>query len=196
MLCVARRDNLAYRLINELRAGPCVEPQDADGIERAIERLVAHWRSGTLSVDRERSRADAPTLLASSPRGAARGRASDGDPPSACTLSASRASRRLAIQDVERCIVVLVHLIVACAQRDGPGELSPSAEAGARAGRSAALSHQQEVGVGLVDGEEVGVGLVDGDEADSNAAAITEAETRAQAGALRRAQVEGAWSLD
>jgi glycosyltransferase involved in cell wall biosynthesis len=52
VLCVARRDNLAYRLVEELRAGPCVEPEDADGIERTIERMVDRWRSGTLSVDR------------------------------------------------------------------------------------------------------------------------------------------------
>jgi glycosyltransferase involved in cell wall biosynthesis len=52
VLCVARRDNLAYRLVEELGAGICVEPEDEEGIERAIERLVARWRSGTLSIDR------------------------------------------------------------------------------------------------------------------------------------------------
>jgi glycosyltransferase involved in cell wall biosynthesis len=51
VLCVARRDNLAYRLVDELGAGPCVEPHDVEAIERAIERLVAQWRSGTLTVD-------------------------------------------------------------------------------------------------------------------------------------------------
>ena len=52
VLCVARRDNLAFQLVEELGAGPCVEPEDAEGIERAIERLVAEWRSGTLTIDR------------------------------------------------------------------------------------------------------------------------------------------------
>jgi glycosyltransferase involved in cell wall biosynthesis len=51
VLCVAARDNLAYRLIEELGAGPCVEPEDAEGIERAITDLVADWRAGALGVD-------------------------------------------------------------------------------------------------------------------------------------------------
>jgi glycosyltransferase involved in cell wall biosynthesis len=51
VLCVARRDNLAYRLVEELGAGPCVEPEDADGIERAIEHMLAKWRCGTLTID-------------------------------------------------------------------------------------------------------------------------------------------------
>jgi glycosyltransferase involved in cell wall biosynthesis len=51
VLCVARRDNLASRLVEELGAGPCVEPEDAAGLRRAIERLIAQWRSGTLQVD-------------------------------------------------------------------------------------------------------------------------------------------------
>jgi glycosyltransferase involved in cell wall biosynthesis len=51
VLCVAARDNLAYRLVEELGAGPCVEPEDAEGIERAITDLVADWRSGALGVD-------------------------------------------------------------------------------------------------------------------------------------------------
>jgi glycosyltransferase involved in cell wall biosynthesis len=51
VLCVAARDNLAYRLVEELGAGPCVEPEDAEGIKRAITGLVAAWRSGTLGVD-------------------------------------------------------------------------------------------------------------------------------------------------
>jgi glycosyltransferase involved in cell wall biosynthesis len=51
VLCVARRDNLASRLVEELGAGPCVEPEDAEGIRRAIERLVAEWRSGALQVE-------------------------------------------------------------------------------------------------------------------------------------------------
>jgi glycosyltransferase involved in cell wall biosynthesis len=51
VLCVAARDNLAYRLVEDLGAGPCVEPEDAEGIERAITDLVADWRSGALGVD-------------------------------------------------------------------------------------------------------------------------------------------------
>jgi glycosyltransferase involved in cell wall biosynthesis len=51
VLCVARRDNLAFRLVEQLGAGPCVEPEDVEGIRRAIERLVYQWRSGTLKVD-------------------------------------------------------------------------------------------------------------------------------------------------
>jgi glycosyltransferase involved in cell wall biosynthesis len=51
VLCVARRDNVAFRLVEELGAGPCVEPDDAEGIRRAIDRLVYQWRSGTLQVD-------------------------------------------------------------------------------------------------------------------------------------------------
>jgi glycosyltransferase involved in cell wall biosynthesis len=51
VLCVAARDNLAYRLVDELGAGPCVEPEDAEGIEGAITSLVAEWRSGSLGVD-------------------------------------------------------------------------------------------------------------------------------------------------
>jgi glycosyltransferase involved in cell wall biosynthesis len=51
VLCVAARDNLAYRLVEELGAGPCVEPEDAEGIEEAITGLVADWRSGSIGVD-------------------------------------------------------------------------------------------------------------------------------------------------
>jgi glycosyltransferase involved in cell wall biosynthesis len=51
VLCVAHRDNLASRLVEELGAGPCVEPEDAEGIQRAIAQLVAQWRTGILTVD-------------------------------------------------------------------------------------------------------------------------------------------------
>jgi glycosyltransferase involved in cell wall biosynthesis len=51
VLCVAPRDNLAYHLVEELGAGACAEPHDADGIRQAIETLAAHWRSGTLALD-------------------------------------------------------------------------------------------------------------------------------------------------
>jgi glycosyltransferase involved in cell wall biosynthesis len=51
VLCVAAPDNLAYRLVQELGAGPCVEPEDAEGIERAITDLLADWRAGALRVD-------------------------------------------------------------------------------------------------------------------------------------------------
>jgi glycosyltransferase involved in cell wall biosynthesis len=51
VLCIAARDNLAYRLVEELGAGPCVEPEDTEGVERAIADLVAKWRSGDLVAD-------------------------------------------------------------------------------------------------------------------------------------------------
>jgi hypothetical protein len=50
-LRIAARDNLAYRLVEELGAGPCVEPEHTDDVERAIADLVAKWRSGDLVVD-------------------------------------------------------------------------------------------------------------------------------------------------
>jgi glycosyltransferase involved in cell wall biosynthesis len=50
VLCVAAPDNLAYALVDELQAGPCVDPDDTGAIERAITDLVAAWRSGSLTV--------------------------------------------------------------------------------------------------------------------------------------------------
>ena len=51
VLCVASSDSLARRLVEDLGAGPCVDPGDPHGIATAIERLVDAWRDGTLSVD-------------------------------------------------------------------------------------------------------------------------------------------------
>ena len=51
ILCVAGRDNLARRLVEELGAGPCVEPEDEAGICRAVEDLVARWKSGSGALD-------------------------------------------------------------------------------------------------------------------------------------------------
>ncbi len=51
LLCVTERNNLACRLVSELRAGVCAEPQDHVGIVTAIERLVGAWRAGVLHVD-------------------------------------------------------------------------------------------------------------------------------------------------
>jgi glycosyltransferase involved in cell wall biosynthesis len=48
ILCVTRRDNVAFRLVQEWDAGRSVEPADADGIEAAIAELYAAWRDGTL----------------------------------------------------------------------------------------------------------------------------------------------------
>jgi glycosyltransferase involved in cell wall biosynthesis len=50
ILAVARRDNLAYRLVDELGAGAVAEPQDDAGIERAIEELYRRFDEGTLEV--------------------------------------------------------------------------------------------------------------------------------------------------
>jgi glycosyltransferase involved in cell wall biosynthesis len=51
VLCVAAPDNIAYRLVDELRAGECADARDAATVARALERLVAEWRRGTLAVD-------------------------------------------------------------------------------------------------------------------------------------------------
>jgi glycosyltransferase involved in cell wall biosynthesis len=51
VLCVASRDSLARRLVEELGAGPCIDPDDAEGIRIALERLIGAWRNGTLTVD-------------------------------------------------------------------------------------------------------------------------------------------------
>lgn len=48
ILCVARRDNLAYRLVEEWQAGRAVEPGDAAGIEAAIADLYSRWHAGEL----------------------------------------------------------------------------------------------------------------------------------------------------
>jgi glycosyltransferase involved in cell wall biosynthesis len=50
ILCVAGADNFAFRLVEELNAGRCVEPRDQASIEAAIEVLYRSWRDGDLSV--------------------------------------------------------------------------------------------------------------------------------------------------
>lgn len=45
VLSVAHRDNLAFRLVDDLQAGACAEPGDLAAIERAIERLYVRWKS-------------------------------------------------------------------------------------------------------------------------------------------------------
>ena len=53
VLCVTGSDNFAFRLVRELDGGPCVEPSDQPGIERAIEQLYRQWKSGDLAVSPE-----------------------------------------------------------------------------------------------------------------------------------------------
>ena len=53
ILCVAGRDNFAFRLVDELGAGRCAEPTDQPAIERAIEELYGAWKNGGLAVDPE-----------------------------------------------------------------------------------------------------------------------------------------------
>jgi hypothetical protein len=48
ILCVARRDNLAWRLVESWDAGQCAAPKDRDGIDAAILELVARWEDGRL----------------------------------------------------------------------------------------------------------------------------------------------------
>lgn len=50
ILCVAGRDNFAFELVEELEAGPCVEPDDQAGIEAALEALYRRWANGELGV--------------------------------------------------------------------------------------------------------------------------------------------------
>jgi glycosyltransferase involved in cell wall biosynthesis len=50
ILSIARRDNLAFELVDELRAGATAEPDDAAGIDRAITELYHRWSAGTLEV--------------------------------------------------------------------------------------------------------------------------------------------------
>jgi glycosyltransferase involved in cell wall biosynthesis len=51
ILCVTARDNPAWQIVEELGAGPCVEPDDAAGIEAAIERLYGDWSRGALPTN-------------------------------------------------------------------------------------------------------------------------------------------------
>jgi glycosyltransferase involved in cell wall biosynthesis len=48
ILCVARRDNLAYRLVEEWSAGIGAEPSDGAQIESAIAALYSRWETGDL----------------------------------------------------------------------------------------------------------------------------------------------------
>jgi glycosyltransferase involved in cell wall biosynthesis len=50
ILCVARRDNLAYELVTRWRVGRAVEPGDTTGIEDAIAELYGRWEAGTLAA--------------------------------------------------------------------------------------------------------------------------------------------------
>lgn len=53
VLCVAGSDNFASQIVRELDAGPCVEPGDQTGVERAIEQLYRRWQRGELTVSPE-----------------------------------------------------------------------------------------------------------------------------------------------
>jgi glycosyltransferase involved in cell wall biosynthesis len=48
ILCIARRDNLAYRLVQHWGAGPSAEPRDSPAIETAIAELYSRWAAGGL----------------------------------------------------------------------------------------------------------------------------------------------------
>jgi glycosyltransferase involved in cell wall biosynthesis len=50
ILCVAGRDNFAFQLVQELRAGRCAEPGNQSAIERAIEGLYRSWNDGELAI--------------------------------------------------------------------------------------------------------------------------------------------------
>jgi glycosyltransferase involved in cell wall biosynthesis len=53
ILCVADRANLAFRLVEQWRAGPAVEPADERAIAAAISRLYRQWECGSLVVPSE-----------------------------------------------------------------------------------------------------------------------------------------------
>jgi glycosyltransferase involved in cell wall biosynthesis len=48
ILCVARPDNLAYRLVDEWGAGICASASDPSAIEEALLELVRRWEAGEL----------------------------------------------------------------------------------------------------------------------------------------------------
>jgi glycosyltransferase involved in cell wall biosynthesis len=48
ILCVARPDGLAHRLVADWDAGTVADPRDDEGIERAILELYRRWEQGTL----------------------------------------------------------------------------------------------------------------------------------------------------
>jgi glycosyltransferase involved in cell wall biosynthesis len=53
VLCIARRDNLAYHLVEEWAAGLAAQPSDDVAIEAAIAELYARWEAGKLAVPRD-----------------------------------------------------------------------------------------------------------------------------------------------
>jgi glycosyltransferase involved in cell wall biosynthesis len=53
ILCVAPHENLGSQLVAELGAGICVEPEDPEGIEEAIEQLYRSWSAGELAPSAE-----------------------------------------------------------------------------------------------------------------------------------------------
>ena len=50
ILCVARPDGLAHRLVRDWGAGACADPTDEAGIERAILELYRRWEAGSLAT--------------------------------------------------------------------------------------------------------------------------------------------------
>jgi glycosyltransferase involved in cell wall biosynthesis len=52
ILCVARADNLAFRLVADWEAGVCADPGDGAAIEAAVLELYTRWREGALSGSR------------------------------------------------------------------------------------------------------------------------------------------------
>jgi glycosyltransferase involved in cell wall biosynthesis len=50
ILAVARPDNLAYRLVEELQAGAVADPREPAAIERAVAELYDRWLAGSLAV--------------------------------------------------------------------------------------------------------------------------------------------------
>jgi glycosyltransferase involved in cell wall biosynthesis len=50
ILCVARRDNLAFRLVDGWSAGACAEPGSAGGIREAVLSLYSRWEAGELEI--------------------------------------------------------------------------------------------------------------------------------------------------
>jgi glycosyltransferase involved in cell wall biosynthesis len=53
ILCVAGRENLAYRLVEEMGAGAVAEPGDPGSIDRALADLYRNWRDGALGIGPE-----------------------------------------------------------------------------------------------------------------------------------------------
>jgi glycosyltransferase involved in cell wall biosynthesis len=50
ILCVARRDNLAFRLVEEWSAGRAAEPDAGQDIDAAIAELYRRWEAGELAA--------------------------------------------------------------------------------------------------------------------------------------------------